>query len=86
MSDSSQRSTLSSPQKERSVSGASPLPFSSGRHSLKSFSFSVIPPPDIHIDSCGDTSLSFTLTMETDIKVALKFQMAIGRGLAPCGN
>ncbi|KAM5310926.1 sortilin-related receptor isoform 1-T6 [Glossophaga mutica] len=29
----------------------------------------VIPPPDIHIDGCGDTSLSFTLTMDTDIKV-----------------
>ncbi|KAF3823676.1 hypothetical protein GH733_007144 [Mirounga leonina] len=29
----------------------------------------VIPPPDIHIDSYSENSLSFTLTMESDIKV-----------------
>jgi len=31
--------------------------------------FLVIPPPDIHIDSYSENSLSFTLTMESDIKV-----------------
>uniref|UniRef100_A0A8C0ST04 Sortilin-related receptor n=1 Tax=Canis lupus familiaris TaxID=9615 RepID=A0A8C0ST04_CANLF len=29
----------------------------------------VIPPPDIHIDSFGENSLSFTLSMESDVKV-----------------
>ncbi|KAB0402522.1 hypothetical protein E2I00_016487, partial [Balaenoptera physalus] len=29
----------------------------------------VIPPPDIHIDSYGENSLSFTLSVHTDIKV-----------------
>jgi hypothetical protein len=34
----------------------------------------VIPPPDIHIDSYDENSLSFTLTMDGDIKVMWTFQ------------
>lgn len=41
---------------------------------LFTFSLLVIPPPDIHIDSFGENSLSFTLSMESDVKVTLDFQ------------
>lgn len=48
---------------------------------LNSLLFSVISPPDIHIDSYSENSLSFTLTMDSDIKVMLKFQTSSWMGL-----
>ena len=45
------------------------------------FLFSVIPPPDIRIDSYGENFLSFTLSMDTDIKVTWTFQTSSQVGL-----
>lgn len=45
------------------------------------FLFLVIPPPDIRIDSFGENFLSFTLSMDTDIKVTWTFQTSSQVGL-----
>lgn len=47
-----------------------------------SFFFSVIQAPNIHIDSYDENSLSFTLTMDGDIKVTWSSQTGSWVGLS----
>lgn len=47
-----------------------------------SFFFSVIQAPNIHIDSYDENSLSFTLTMDSDIKVTWSSQAGSWVGLS----
>lgn len=46
----------------------------------------VIPPPSIRIDSCGENAVSFTLTVDSDIKVRLKFLTRGGMGFTFPGD